>query len=386
MTAPAAALEASRVDLIAAICEGIPEPAFVPGCAPWLLQGKRYLVPAPAGTGKSLAAAVISVAIVEAGGTVAILDVENGADEYARRLQDILNARDPDGTAADACQARLRYHAWPTLSLAWIAGEWADALRDCQLVIFDSSRLMLSSVGLGEDKADDYSRFVTGLLIPLARAGITTMVLDNTGHDQERARGSSSKEDLNEVVYLLKRGAAFDRDRAGHLRMLLRRNRFASLPQELHLHVGADTYSAPVPAQDDGDDGARPFRPTGLMERVSVALEGSPGLSKRAIRETVRGKNSVIDLALELLVCEGFVEVIRDGRSDAHRSVREYREEHDPATVPRAPAVPHRAPGHADATVPRAPSIGMGHGARSGQGAASGENWRSLLDDERPGR
>jgi hypothetical protein len=95
MNTPAAILEASRVDLIALIRNGIPERAYVPGCEPWLLAGKRYLIPATAGVGKSLAMETVAVAVVAAGGRVVILDVENGADEYARRLEDILTARDP---------------------------------------------------------------------------------------------------------------------------------------------------------------------------------------------------------------------------------------------------------------------------------------------------
>ena len=53
-------LAAARVDLVEIIRNGIPERQFVPGCEPWLISAKRYLLPAPAGTGKSLAAAVIA--------------------------------------------------------------------------------------------------------------------------------------------------------------------------------------------------------------------------------------------------------------------------------------------------------------------------------------
>ena len=231
----------------------------MPGCAPYLRAGKRYLMPASAGVGKSLVGLVVGVTIVEAGGTVVILDVENGSDEYARRLASILEARDPDGTLelAKACQERLRYYDWPRFSLAWTPDSWAQAVDDADLAIFDSSRLSLSSVGLAEDSNDDYSRFVTALVVPLSREGITTLILDNTGHNaKDRARGASAKEDLNEVVYLVKVGTPFDRDRAGHLRLIRGRTRFSGLPRELHVHVGADTYTAPVVIADTGDDPA----------------------------------------------------------------------------------------------------------------------------------
>jgi hypothetical protein len=327
LVSAAAILEASRVDLVALIRDGMPEPAYVPGCAPWLLAGKRYLMPAAAGTGKSLVALIVAVESVKAGGTVAILDVENGADEYARRLADILAARDPDGALAHGCQQRLHYHAWPQLSLTWTTEDWSDALVGTDLAIFDSSRLALSGVGLAEDKADDYGKFVNALILPLIKAGAATIMLDNTGHgEQDRARGTSSKADLNEVVYALKAGAPFDRDRAGHLRLIRTRSRFSGLPRELHVHLGANTYTAPVDVSPDGDRQERPFRPTVLMERVSLALQAEPGLSKRSIRTAVSGRAEWIDLALEILIAEGYVEDRRDGKANRHHSIKPYLE------------------------------------------------------------
>ena len=205
-SSPTEALTEAYVDLMQIIHNGIPERQFVPGCEPWLIVSKRYLLPASAGTGKSLAATVIAVEVVDNGGVVAILDVENGAEEYATRLRDIL--ADRDERLPQACSERLRYYAWPTLRMDWDAGDWAAAFASVDLVIFDSSRLVLSQAGLAEDSNDDYATFVNALLIPLARAGISTLVLDNTGHEErDRARGASAKSDLNEVVYVVKVGS-----------------------------------------------------------------------------------------------------------------------------------------------------------------------------------
>ena len=143
-------------------------------------------MPSPTGVGKSLVALAISVTIVERGGIVVILDVENGADEYARRLDDVLAARDP--SARNACRERLAYHEWPTLRLTWRGPEWAAAFAGADLVVFDSSRMTLSSVGLDEDSNDDYARFVNALLIPLTRDDVTTLMLDNTGHEGATGR------------------------------------------------------------------------------------------------------------------------------------------------------------------------------------------------------
>ena len=175
-------LQESRVDLIERIEKGIPEREFVPGCEEWLLRGKRYMLfaSASAGVGKSIVALVVAVEVVAQGGTVVIIDVENGADEYARRLTDVLEHRGDD--VVDACRERLRYYEFPALKLDWTAEEWARSIGGADLVVFDSSRLTLSSVGLSEDANDDYATFVNALVVPLARAESTTLILDNVGH------------------------------------------------------------------------------------------------------------------------------------------------------------------------------------------------------------
>ena len=71
------------------------------------------------------------------------------------------------------------------------------------------------------------------------------------------------------------------------------------------------------------------FRPTGYMERVSKVVEGQPGLSKRAVRESVTGKAITIDLALELLVNEGYIEARHEGQAVRHHSLRAFREAED---------------------------------------------------------
>jgi hypothetical protein len=98
------ALERARVDLIQRIREGIPDHEYVPGADGWLLRGKRYLVVAAAGMGKSLDWLIVAVETVCAGGTVAMVDVENGADEYARRLELIVgDDQDLGAPAPSAC-------------------------------------------------------------------------------------------------------------------------------------------------------------------------------------------------------------------------------------------------------------------------------------------
>lgn len=326
---PVDALAAARVDLVARVREGIPERCYVPGCEPWLIAGKRYLIAAPAGAGKSLVTLVIADDVVEAGGTVAIFDVENGADEYARRQADILDARGRmDSGSARGCVERLRYFEFPALSVNWRAEDWAQALAGVDLAIFDSSRLVLSSAGLAEDSNDDYATFVNALLVPLARAGTATIVLDNMGHaETARARGASAKADLNEVVYVVKVGEQFDRDQHGHARLIRKRTRFSGLPGELHVPLGGGTYGPAAEAEPSSD--SEGFRPTGQMERASKVIEERPGLSRNDVLTSIGGRREYANLALTVLVDEGFVRCKRDGKAQLHYSTRAYREVDD---------------------------------------------------------
>ncbi len=58
---------------------------------------------------------------------------------------------------------------------------WATERR-LDLVVFDSQRMILTDVGLSEDSADDYARFMAKIVDPLFNAGVGTMILDDTGH------------------------------------------------------------------------------------------------------------------------------------------------------------------------------------------------------------
>ena len=156
----------------------------MPGAA-WLPQGKRVVVAAERKTGKSLAFGVVAALdIVAAGGVVVVLDRENGQDEYARRLDSVLTARGISPAMRDLVRRNYRYHAWPLLKLEW--GEdpvaYAQAFAGATAVMLDSTRKFLTSVALKEDDSDDYARFTELLIDPLARAGIATVLLDNTGH------------------------------------------------------------------------------------------------------------------------------------------------------------------------------------------------------------
>jgi hypothetical protein len=380
---PREALSRSRVDLIEMIEAGIPPREFIPGADP-LPKRKRAHIAAAAKSGKSLGMGVVTaVDIIEAGGTVAILDRENGADEYARRLEAVLDARQATGTLRERIRVELRYYAWPSMSLSWrddpaYPAEFAGA----DVVIFDSSRSHTAPLGLTEDASDDWASFTTSLVDPLMLAGITTITLDNMGHeDKARPRGTSAKEDLCDIAYTMKVVSPFSSTLAGRLELRCSRSRIGEITvgDTWRMDLGGGSYGAWQRVERPTDDARAAFRPTNIMEKVSRAVEQDGGLSKRAIRTVVAGKNDWIDLALELLVSEGFIDAREDGQAHRHYSIRPYREDAESPTVPTVPQpCPNRAPGTAEPTVPPCPDLKEGTGTGHGHGA--GENGNRAPD------
>jgi hypothetical protein len=317
---PPAILAAARVDLIALIGEGMPERSWVRGADGLIPQAKRLHIAAPAKSGKSLAIGTITaLEIIAAGGSVAVLDRENGPDEYARRLEAVLDARAADDVLRVAVSERLHYCAWPVLSLAW-AGDpaWPEALAGIDVVIFDGTRTHTAPLGLNEDSSDDFSRFTSSLIDPLARAGIATVLLDNTGlEDKHRPRGTTSKVDLCDLALSLKASKPFSSKRAGEIMLTCERSRIDEIAQgdSWRMRIGAGTYGGWECNARNTSSSSGP-RPEERMREISAVIEQSPGISSKGIREAVPGGNSGIDYALKLLIEEGSVRTVPGSRGE----------------------------------------------------------------------
>lgn len=392
---PAASLEQrladTRVDLLALIDDGLPERAWLPESERMLACGARHHVAAPMKSGKSLCFLAHAVNMVIAGARVVILDRENGEGEYARRLHDIL--ADRPASARDAVRDRLAYYAWTELKLTDSA-ELGNAFGGVDLVVLDSTRTLLSALALDENSSDDFAKFSIAIIEPLFRAGIASVQLDNTGHgDSSRARGSSTKGDLADVLYSLKPTQAFDANRRGRLRLARERSRYGDVAPAFSMDLGAGHFGTFTPDEASASESAgHTFRPTHLMEKVSRALEdAAEGLSVRSLTAAIgSGKNrnaeAARSLAIDTLVTEGYVTVEPGPRNaEIHQSLRPFRENTDddrPRTVP-APS-----PGTVQPTVPLSPPSlrGTGDGGQLGRTAARRERPRGRCSVTEPTR
>lgn len=296
---PGDILESARVDLVDYLLTGIPPRQFVPGCHGRFAAGKRHHLAADRKSGKSIAVGVVDVVdIIEAGGTVAVLDRENGEDEYARRLDDVLKARHADTALIAAVRERFRYYAWPSVRLEWATNDaYPAAFAGVDLVIFDSSRKFLTHVKLEENKSDDYSRFAEALIDPLMRAGIATLILDNVGHEEKRrSRGTISKEDLADVIFSMTKTIEFNRDKTGRVELACEDSRFGDIHGRWTMEIGGGVYEQWDRPQENLKETFRLAVVAALLEKAPL---GRDDLIKAARAKGAKGRNTTLRAWLE---------------------------------------------------------------------------------------
>ena len=227
--------------LIEVIKMGVPERKYHALSHGILVKGKRHLCAAPAKVGKSIAWQAHLTKMCLEGETVLYIDKENGADEFARRLDCFVKAWKLTDAELDLIDKHFLYFEFPRLEIT--DGEGlnrviADAGAD--LIVFDSQRMVLSDLGLAEDSSDDYGKFMNQFVMGL---NATVLLLDNTGHsDKDRGRGTSSKIDMNEVLFTMAELKAFDTNKEGSLVLRQVVTRFES-GGPWTMNLGGGTYA-----------------------------------------------------------------------------------------------------------------------------------------------
>jgi hypothetical protein len=318
-----------RVDLLARIRHGLPEIAYVPGSSGRYVQGRRHYVPGPKKLGKTFVLALDAVDIPLAGGRIVILDRENGANLYASRLEAIMAARGLDEKQKQQIADGLSYFEFPRLA-RHDETDFVDLCRGADLVGFDSQRMFLSDLDLDENDSDDYATFMAVAVDPLFRAGIATLILDNAGHsDPKRGRGSSSKADLNEILFTIDAVEAFDAHTTGRLRLDIAHSRLGTSGR-WELEIGGGVFGSWHRIDDGIDDTALGFRPTALMERASIFIENCTAPpTRRTITDEIGGKGRYARIAIDVLVREGYA---RGAKGQGVESIKPYRQADDPGS------------------------------------------------------
>jgi KaiC/GvpD/RAD55 family RecA-like ATPase len=308
--------------------------------------GKRHVLSGPQESAKTLVAYVLLLAVVREGKRVVLIDFEMGDRDAKMRMRELGASEDelalvayvdPDEPARPDAMERL------------ISLEPGAVLIDAAAGAFDVE-------GLDDNSRKDVERWASRWIRPFNRAGIATIVLDHVTKNVD-SRGSyaiGSERKVGGVdVHLgfttlkpIKRGSdglykiTTHKDRGGfHKRGHLCDFKFVS-DAESH----AIEWEIIEPQVVDEE---HPFRPTGLMEKVSRYLElvAEPPVSRNQVEKDVSGKGEYIRLALDILVSEGFVgEIEGPKRARLVSSIEAYREAFDSISPSSSPVRPQFVP------------------------------------------
>lgn len=353
-------LRRSAVDLLT--CER--RPLEVEPGAPYLPQGMFTLLAAPAKTGKSLLALVSAVDGALAGRRWVILDRENGTDEYARRMQGdpgqgltgIAEARALTGRRAELVRSGVAYHPFPTVP--WDDDADAlDYLRGFHVVVFDSSRRFQSALtGADENSSTDYAQMVEMLVMPLKAHGVTVLILDNTGHEEQgRARGTSAKGDLPDLALIAAQETTFSAREQGAIRITVDRGRAGGHVGPWRLQLGGGMVGK-VEDLAAGDT-ARSMREN-LRRACVAALEAAGGPLGRERLTTALREQGVKRRNDELR--DQLAELVSDPASGVSRGPDGYLLDTPTPPGPDSGPPPGHPPG--DPPGPAAPTTPVGGG------------------------
>lgn len=339
------------------------EPAARPEIGNVLYRGLRHLVSGEPDTLKGWLLLVLALLELRAGDHVAWVDFEQGPAMTLARLRDL-------GASDDEIDRFLYIEPREPLADDMVRAALVQLLTEKRptLAVFDAYAGLLGLDDGDPNSERDIERVNRRYLDPFRLIGATTVTIDhpvkNTGERGRYSSGNGRKLAEVDVHLRLDRGQPFGRGRTGtaHLRVL--KDRAGGLPHPTigTLALTSDQATGEVtweirPAETTTDGaGARSFRPTGYMERVSVYLEGrGQPVSRHDIETNVLGKTPVIRAAINALVSDDYADE-KPGPRGARLvvSIRPYRE-----TTDLAPPRPHLAPtspgGEDDDFAPRPP-------------------------------
>lgn len=292
-----------------------------------LYKGRLHAVSAEPEAGKGWLALTACKERLAAGEAVLYIDYEDTAVNIVARLRDL-------GVADEVILERFRYvrpdepiDDWSGISVP-LAGN---------LVIIDGVTEALAVEGLDMANNQDVAAFYTRLPRPFAAVGSAVLLIDHVVKDREArgryAIGAQHKLAGVDVAYRLDVVRPFARGKQGVVKVTVTKDRPGYVRQHsvdcerVGLFKGSSTPDGRMTTTlEPAEAGTDPFRPTHLMERVSLELEQRPGLNKRGVR-LIRGNKDSLELALELLIAEGYAEARAERQSIRHYSLKPFREE-----------------------------------------------------------
>jgi len=272
------------------------------------------------------------VEIISTGDKAVLIDFETTTTEAVNGLLDL-------GANADDIRQNFIYIS-PDAALDDLG--WAQMephVRDAALVVMDGVNEVYSLQALNPNDPVDVAKYHKMLPKRIREFGPAVVEIDHVVKNRESRgnwqMGSGHKKagiDVGLMLTVVKpfgRGVSgssklsITKDRPGHLRPIaVNGNKDLALVN----YIAGENGKLSIRLDPIGA-GESTFRPTYLMERISQAVEGEPGITKNGIRQAVHGKNDAKDTALAILIEEGFIRLEVAGQSHRHHSIKAYRQE-----------------------------------------------------------
>lgn len=310
----------------------LPErPAIQPtlGNVGLVYPGKRHVFSGPPESAKTIAAYAILISVIRHGHHGLLIDFEMGSYDARDRLVEL-------GATSEEL-ARVAYIEPDEPATAERIAQLVA--RQPALVVVDAAAGAYDIQGLDDNKRADVERISRLYVRAFWKAGIATIFIDHVVKNTEtRGRfviGSERKlggADVHlgfDIIEPVSRGSngrykiVTHKDRGGWLK----RGHIA----DLDLASDPDTHSLAWTFRQTADtsvgDGGY-FRPTGLMEKLSIYLEmQSEPVTRNTICDAIGRRRKYVLAAITALEAEGFVtETTGPHAATLVRSLRPYRE------------------------------------------------------------
>lgn len=298
---------------------------------PLIYKGKYHSLAAEPEAGKTRLMLHAGAEVLRSGGKVVWIDLETTETETVTGMLDM-------DVEPGVIRSGLYYFNpdVPLDELGWSQIE--PFVKVADLAVIDGVTEVYSLQGLNSNDPTDTAKYHKMLPKRIRAYGAAVVEIDHVVKNRETRgnwqAGSGHKKagvDVGLMLTVIKpfgRGVSgssklsITKDRPGHLRPLaVNGNKDLAV-----VHYDSGTDGALAIRLEPIGAGENTFRPTVLMERVSLAIEAQPGLTKNAIRLAVNGKNDAKDIALSILVEEGYVKREISGQSHQHFSEKPYRE------------------------------------------------------------
>jgi hypothetical protein len=325
------------MDPLAVSAERLPA---VPGI-PFAHRGAGVLIAGPTGGGRSSLAQACLYDAARGELRCAYLGSEVGQEEFNARAAELARRRG-DKVDAELRQqlARVRYLDLPAVIVeaSRDPAAWIEGISDAyEVLVVDPLSAVAAALNLDFDNSNaEYVSAHERLFQPLITRGLVVLSLDNVGHAIEakgRAKGVSAKQDRADITCSCSNVANPPGlvVRVGKVRSV--RAPFARNDEWIFLRDSQRIQSRTGEHHPDTDD----FRPTTIMQHVSQLIETTPGCTRNAIRDAINSKATHVDLALKLLIDEGYITREPDGQAHRHHPLKPYRQLDDNQPSPPSP-------------------------------------------------